>query len=82
MYNTIDILKLLDISLPSPSINDILNRLHLLPFYIEYSLAQSKRYHQMICLDIYRYMLRAKVKWQIHSKPNKPKEDSAGSSLY
>ena len=28
------------------------------------------------------YMLRAKVKQQIHSKPNKPKEDSAGSSLY
>ena len=28
------------------------------------------------------YMLRAKVKQQIHSKPNKRKEDSASSSLY
>ena len=40
---TNDILKLHDISLPSPSINDILidQLLHLLDFYIEYSLAQS-----------------------------------------
>ena len=51
---TIDILKLLDISLPSASIRlmkSLIDQLlHLLGFYIQYSLAQSKLYHQMICL--------------------------------
>ena len=48
----IDILKLLDISFPSLSVNDIFN-LSITPFtsfYIEYSLAQSKRYHQIMSL--------------------------------
>ena len=49
----IDILKLLNISLPSPSTNDIFNW-SITPFtsflYTECSLVQSKRYHQMICL--------------------------------
>ena len=50
--NTIDILKLLNISLPSLSINDTFNWsiLHLPAFCTECSLAQSKRNHQMICL--------------------------------
>ena len=49
--NTIDILKLLSISLPSPSTNDTFNwSITPLPaFYTERSLAQSKRYLQMIC---------------------------------
>ena len=52
MDNTIDILKLLNISLPSPSIIDTFNWsiTTFASFYIECSLAQSKRYHQMICL--------------------------------
>ena len=48
----IDILKLLNMSLPSPSINDTFNW-SITPFTsfnTEYSLAQSKRYCQMICL--------------------------------
>ena len=47
-----DILKSLNISLPSPSTNDTFNWsiVHLPAFYTEQSLAQSKRYRQMICL--------------------------------
>ena len=65
MCNTIDILKLLNISLPAPSINNTLigQLLHLLAFYIECSLAQSKQYHQMM------YLLRYPVYNTSHGLP-------------
>ena len=49
---TMDILKLLNMSLPSPSTNDTFNwsMIQFTSFYIENLLAQSKRYLQMICL--------------------------------
>ena len=52
MCKTMDILKLLNISLPSPSTNNTFNWLmvQLPDFYTEHYLAQSKRYHQMMSL--------------------------------